>query len=192
MTQAGSIRRTYPWKTTINGKDITFRLMEPTDREEIIRFAKALPEEDLMFLRSDITQASTVDAWMNYLKNGRTISIAAEIDGHIAGYSSIHMNEAGWTRHVGELRVLVGRDYRGLGLGKRLTNEGFAMAKDLGLRKITAQMATDQRGARQVFEHLGFRPEALLADHVMTRDGQTRDLLLMTYDVAGFGNDIGR
>jgi RimJ/RimL family protein N-acetyltransferase len=85
--------------------------------------------------------------------------------------------------------VLVNRSYRGLGLGKRLTNEAFAMAKDLGLRKITAQMPTDQRGARQVFEHLGFRPEALLADHVMTRDGKTRDLLIMSYDVAGFSND---
>jgi RimJ/RimL family protein N-acetyltransferase len=192
MAQAGSIRRTYPWKTTINGTEVNFRLMEPSDRDAVIRFAKTLPEEDLMFLRTDITQESTVDAWMAYIKNGRTISIVAEVDGHIAGYSSIHMNEAGWTRHVGELRVLVGRDYRGLGLGKRLTNEGFAMAKDLGLRKITAQMATDQRSARGVFEHLGFRPEALLADHVQTRDGQTRDLLLMSYDVAGFSNDAGR
>jgi RimJ/RimL family protein N-acetyltransferase len=102
------------------------------------------------------------------------------------------MNEAGWTRHVGELRVLVGRDFRGLGLGKRLTNEAFSMSKDLGLKKVTAQMATDQRSARQVFEHLGFRPEALLADHVMTRDGQTHDLLIMSHDVAGFSNDVAR
>jgi hypothetical protein len=50
-------------------------------------------------------------------------------------------------------------------------------------------MATDQRSARQVFEHLGFRPEALLADHAMSRDGHTHDLLLMSYDVAGFSND---
>lgn len=192
MTQTGAFRRTFPWKTTINGKDVTFRLMTPDDRDDIIAFAKALPEEDLMFLRTDITQPATVDAWMKYIKSGRTISLVGEIDGHIAGYSSIHLNEAGWTRHVGELRVLVGSDARGLGLGKRLTMEAFAMAKDLGLRKVTAQMSTDQRSARGVFEHLGFRPEALLADHVMTRDGQTRDLLIMSYDVAGFSNDISR
>lgn len=186
---SGTVRRTYPWQTTINGTEVTFRLMTPADEAEITRFAKQLPEEDLMFLRSDITQPAPVKAWMGYLKNGRTISIVAEVGGHIAGYASIHMNEATWTRHVGELRVLVGRDFRGLGLGKRLTNEAFAMAKDLGLRKITAQMSTDQRSARGVFEHLGFRPEALLADHVMTRDGQTRDLLIMSYDVAGFSND---
>jgi RimJ/RimL family protein N-acetyltransferase len=163
--------------------------MEPSDRDAMLAFARSLPNDDLMFLRTDITEPKTVDAWINYIKSGRTISIIAEIDGKIAGYSSIHMNDALWTRHVGELRVLVGRDQRGIGLGKRLTNEAFAIAKDLGLKKITAQMPTEQRGARQVFEHLGFRPEALLADHVMGRDGHTHDLLLMSYDVAGFSNE---
>jgi RimJ/RimL family protein N-acetyltransferase len=189
MAQASAFRRTYPWSTNVGGTNITFRLMTADDRDEVKRFAKTLPEEDLMFLRTDITQDSTIDAWMSYLSSGRTISIIAEVEGEIAGYSSIHMNEATWARHVGELRVLVGRDYRGLGLGKRLTNEAFSMSRDLGLKKVTAQMATDQRGARQVFEHLGFRPEALLADHVMTRDGQTHDLLIMSYDVAGFSNE---
>ena len=166
--------------------DVTFRLMEPSDRDAVLVFARALPSEDLMFLRTDITQEKTVDNWMSYIKSGRTLTLLAEAKGNIAGYASIHTSDALWTRHIGELRVLVSLDHRGIGLGKRLTNEAFAIAKDMGLKKITAQMTTDQRGARQVFEHLGFRPEALLADHAMTKDGRTHDLLLMSYDVAGF------
>ena len=189
MTEASTVRRTYPWSTTIEGTHVTFRLMTPADADAILKFARELPPEDLMFLRTDITQPETVKNWMNYLKSGRTISVMGEVDGKIAGYASIHMNEALWMRHVGELRVLVGKNYRGLGLGSRLTNEAFAIAKDLNLKKITAQMSSDQRGARQVFEHLGFRPEALLTDHVMTRDGRTHDLLIMSYDVAGFSNE---
>lgn len=190
MAQAPSFTRSYPWETNLGGTRLTFRLMTPEDAEAIGTFAKSLPPDDLMFLRTDITQPDTIKTWMTYLRTGRTISILAETpEKLIAGYSSIHVNEAQWMRHVGELRVLVGSEHRGIGLGKRLTNEAFSMAKDLGLKKITAQMSTDQRGARQVFEHLGFRPEALLADHVMTRDGQTRDLLIMSYDVAGFSNE---
>jgi RimJ/RimL family protein N-acetyltransferase len=189
MTDVAAVRRTYPWTTSVDGVRLTFRLMEPSDRDAVLQFARSLPNDDLIFLRTDITEAKTVDAWMRYIKDGRTISVIAEGDGKIAGYASIHLNEALWTRHVGELRVLVGREYRGIGLGKRLTNEAFAIAKDLGLKKITAQMPTEQRGARGVFERLGFRPEALLADHVMSRDGQTHDLLLMSYDVAGFSNE---
>jgi RimJ/RimL family protein N-acetyltransferase len=190
MAQASTISRTYPWKTALDGVQLTFRLMTADDGPGIEAFAKALPEDDLMFLRTDITQPDTVRNWMNYIKTGRTMSVIAEsAEGKIAGYASIHLNEANWTRHVGELRVLVGSDFRGIGLGKRLTNEAFSIAKDLGLKKITAQMSTDQRSARGVFEHLGFRPEALLADHVMSRDGRTHDLLIMSYDVAGFNNE---
>lgn len=189
MTDAPTVRRTYPWTISVDGVRLIFRLMEPSDRDAILAFARALPNDDLIFLRSDITESPAVDAWMNYIKTGRTISVVAEADGKIAGYASIHLNDALWTRHVGELRVLVGREQRGIGLGKRLTNEAFAIAKDLGLKKITAQMPTEQRGARQVFERLGFRPEALLADHVMSRDGHTHDLLIMSYDVAGFSNE---
>ncbi|MCH8815298.1 MAG: GNAT family N-acetyltransferase [Chloroflexi bacterium] len=186
MTQATPSQRTYPWTTTMGDRELTFRLMEPSDRDAILKFARALPTEDLMFLRSDITQEKTVDSWIGYIKSGRTLTLMSEAEGKIAGYASIHTNDALWTRHIGELRVLVSVDYRGIGLGKRLTNEAFAIAKDMGLKKITAQMTTSQRGARQVFEHLGFRPEALLADHAMTKDGRTHDLLLMSYDVAGF------
>ncbi len=189
MTDVAAVRRTYPWTTSVDGVRLTFRLMEPSDREAMLEFARSLPNDDLIFLRTDITEPRTVDAWINYIKAGRTISVIAEDGGKIAGYASIHLNDALWTRHVCELRVLVGRDHRGIGLGKRLTNEAFAIAKDLGLKKITAQMPTEQRGARGVFERLGFRPEALLADHVMSRDGQTHDLLIMSYDVAGFSNE---
>ena len=189
MTQATPLNRTYPWSTTIEGIALTFRLMAPSDRDAIITFARNLPPDDLMFLRTDVTQPEVVDEWIHRIGTGRTITVVAEGQDSIAGYSSIHRNAALWTRHVGELRVLVGRDYRGIGLGKRLANEAFAIAKDLGLQKITAQMTTDQRGARQVFEHLGFKPEALLADYAMTRDGRTRDLLIMSYDVGGFSNE---
>src|SRR3990172_5278086 len=190
MAQAPSFTRTYPWSTNLGGTHLTFRLMTPDDAPAVSVFAKALPPDDLTFLRTDITQPETIKAWMAYLRTGRTISILAETaEKVIAGYASIHVTDAQWMRHVGELRVRVGSDFRGIGLGKRLTNEAFSLATDLGLKKITAQMSTDQRSARQVFEHLGFRPEALLTDHVMTRDGRTQDLLLMSYDVAGFSND---
>ncbi len=189
MTQAPSFQRTYPWTTAIDGREITFRLMDASDRDAILEFARALPSHDLMFLRTDVTQLPVVEEWVRNLEAGRTVTVIAECQGRIAGYGSLHRNEALWTSHVGEIRVLVGEEFRGLGLGKRLANEVFAIAKDLGLKKITAQMTTDQRGARQVFEHLGFRPEALLADYAMSRDGRTLDLLIMSYDVAGFSNE---
>jgi hypothetical protein len=46
-------------------------------------------------------------------------------------------------------------------------------------------MARQQVGARKMFQDLGFAAEALLADWVIDREGKTRDMLIMSYDVTG-------
>ncbi|HEU4760029.1 MAG TPA: GNAT family N-acetyltransferase, partial [Dehalococcoidia bacterium] len=116
MTQAPSFERTYPWTTTIDGHEVTFRLMTPADHDAVLEFARALPAHDLMFLRTDVTQPQVVDEWVRNLEAGRTITVIGEAEGKVAGYGSLHRNEALWTRHVGEMRVLVGEGFRGLGL----------------------------------------------------------------------------
>jgi RimJ/RimL family protein N-acetyltransferase len=186
MADTSLVKRTYPWQTTINGVEITFRLMEPSDRDDIVAFGRALPEHDLLYLRVDVTDPKVVDHWIENIGKGRTITVLAESEGKIIGYAALHRDEVTWTRHVGEIRVMLKPDLRGFGLGKLMANEVFAIAKDLGLQKIIVQMTTDQRGARGMVESLGFRPEALLADFAMARDGRTHDLLIMTYDVTGF------
>jgi len=88
-----------------------------------------------------------------------------------------------WSRHVGELRVLVGPALRGAGLGRQLIQESFLLALELELDKLCAQMTIDQRGAIAVFEELGFRAEALLRNHVKDRDGTSHDLAVLSHDV---------
>ena len=180
------INRSYPREVAISGGTVTFRLMGPADGNDVLAFARRLPPDDLLFLRLDITSPEGADEWVRNVEAGRTITVLAEAGGAIVGYASVHHNETMWNRHLGEIRVNVGSEYRRRGLGRRLTDEVFAIARDMGLRKITAQMTPDQRGARATFERLGFRPEALLADFVVDREGKTRDLLIMSLDVAGF------
>ena len=84
---------------------------------------------------------------------------------------------------MGELRVLASPDWRGRGLGRVLIQECFAQALELELTRLVAQMTTDQRAAIAVFEDLGFRAEALLAGHVIDREGRPHDLVLLAHDV---------
>ena len=188
MADTSVVKRTYPWQTTIDGVEISFRLMEPSDRDDILAFARSLPDHDLLFLRIDITDPKVIDEWLGNIEKGHTITVLAESEGTIAGYASLHRDDVSWRRHVGEIRVMLKPDLRGLGLGKTMANEVFAIAKDLGLQKVMVQMTTDQRGARGMVESLGFRAEALLADFVIARDGRTHDLLIMSYDVTGFSD----
>jgi RimJ/RimL family protein N-acetyltransferase len=188
MARTGVVKRTYPRQTTVAGVEITLRLAEPSDRDDILAFGRSLPGHDLLFLRVDITDPKVVDEWMENMKKGRTITILAESEGKLIGWVNLHRDEVAWQRHVGEIRVLLKPELRGIGLGKIMANEGFSIAKDLGLQKMMVRMTTDQRGARGMVEALGFRPEALLADFVMDREGRTHDLLIMSYDVTGFSD----
>jgi len=178
---------------TINlpdGQAVQFRLMTAADREAILKFARALPQEDLLFLRVDITDPVVVDDWIQNVADGLSTTLLACDEHGIVGYATVHRTRAPWTRRVGELRVNVGGGYRARGLGRTLTSQIFDLARGLGLRKLMANMTTDQPGSQAAFRRLGFIPEALLADYVEDRNGRSRDLVMMSYDIGGHTDHI--
>jgi len=120
---------------------------------------------------------------MRALDAGEVASLVAREGGRLVGCTAIVTDALSWSRHVGELRILVSSDGRGKGLGRVLIQECFAQALELGLKKLVARMTTDQRAAIAVFEELGFHAEALLAGHVADRDGALHDLVLLSHDV---------
>lgn len=183
--------RPYPIQIKLrDGRTASIRLMEAKDVDKIIEFAKDLPADDLLFLRTDITDRAVVKQWADAIRAGHTITLLAEVDGDMAAYASVHLEQARWTRRVGEIRIITSSRFRSAGLGRRLVSEIFDLARSLGLKKITAQMTTEQTRARAAFEHLGFQVEAILSDWVEDRHGRSRDLLVMTYDVSGFSDHI--
>jgi L-amino acid N-acyltransferase YncA len=191
MAQKGRNGHPYPIKFKLrDGREANIRVMEPSDKDAIVKFATQLPTDDLLFLRIDITDKDVVKQWIDNIKAGHTITLLAEVDGAIAAYASVHLDQARWTRRVGEIRINASPKFRGVGLGRRLTAEIVELARGLGLKKLTAQMTPDQTAARSAFEHLGFQVEAVLTDWVEDRMGRTRDLLIMTHDVAGFSDHV--
>lgn len=181
-----STPRTYPATIHVGGSDITLRLMERADKEAVLEFATGLPAHDLMFLRRDITVATEVDDWLDEIGRGEATTILADHDNRVVGYATVSRSKLPWSSHVAELRVLTAPSERGKGLGRRLTEEAFGLALSEGLEKMMAQMTLDQKGAISTFESLGFRPEALLRDHVKDREGGKHDLLVLSHEVKRF------
>jgi len=166
-----------------NGRRVNLRPMTGDDKPAILAFVQSLPPDDLMFLRTDITDSAVIDNWVSNLAKGETVTLIAEIEGMLAGYASLHHDPARWTRRVGEIRVLLSPPYRGAGLGRCLAEEMFHIGHERGIRKMAAMMTPDQPSARAAFERLGFQVEALLQDWVVDRNGRTRDLLIMSHDL---------
>lgn len=173
--------RAYPFERQIDGSDIEFRLMKTTDSDAILEFAESLTESDVAYLRTDITKPEVVEEWADNLRKKRTVTVLAFSGGKVIGYGSLHHNEMLWTRHLGEIRLLLHAQWRdNRELRDCLATEVFQLAKEIGLKRIFVQVPTDRPHLSGVYERLGFKPEALLTDWIMTSDGRTHDLMVLS------------
>ena len=177
---------TLPAQLSLGDTAVTLRSIERADRDAILEFARSLPPHDLLFLRRDITKPDQVDAWLEDAAEGLATTLLAIVDSRIVGYATVVSDGLTWTRHLRELRVTVSSSMRGKHLGRLLTEQAFAIAKQQGVKKMIAQMTTDQRAAIRVFRGMGFEPEARLRNHVIDREGLLHDLQIMSLDVDAF------
>ena len=175
--------RTYPRRIDCGGTPIDLTRMTSADREALVTFVAGLPAQDLLFVPRDISHPKVIDAWMQAVDKGAVVSLITRSGDTMVGCTTIFTDTMSWSRHVGELRVLVSPSGRGKGLGRALIQECFVQALELGLKKLIAQMTTDQVGAIAVFEDLGFKAEALLHHHVADRNGAMHDLVVLSHDV---------
>lgn len=163
---------------------VEIRPLAPGDEKALLAFARSLPPHDLLFLPRDISEPKVLKAWIRESDGGGMISLVAARGAEIVGCGAIASDPLSWSPHVGELRVLIGAQARGHGVGRALTQRLFARALEAGLQKIVAQMTVDQTAAIAVFEGLGFRAEALLRGHVRDRNGKRHDIVILGHEVA--------
>src|SRR5713226_2585465 len=166
MTQdsfSAYLRSAYPQTVTLrDGTTVAIRPLLADDREEICNFFERVPEDDRAFLKEDVIDRREVEAWLDMLDPNTETVIVAEAADRIAGTAILRRAAHGWSRHVGEIRIVADPDTRRQGLG---------------------QMLAEQKGAIRVFELLGFRKEASLRNHVRDRYGNKHDLVVMANDL---------
>ena len=182
----------YPKKVTLkNGKQVTLRPLVKKDKQKLIDFFSRIPLEDRMFLKEDVTDENVIESWIKNLDYNRVIPIIAETDdGRITGDATLHMRVFGWTRHVGEIRIVTDREFRRQHLGFLLAREIFHLAMSLKLEKVVAEMMENQYAAIKVFNALGFSKEAVLENHVMDLNGNKHNLIIMSQNVASLWEKI--
>src|SRR6266849_3981024 len=153
--------RSYPLHIATEAGDIEFRMMGPADEAPVLDFARKLPGHDLLFLPRNISEPKVLAAWIKEIERGSIISLLAVKSGTVVGCGTIVRDPLSWSPHVGEIRMVVSTDVRGLGVGRALSQETFALA--LGL---------------------GFKAEALLHDHVRDLTGKKHDIVVLAHNVA--------
>ncbi|HMO46421.1 MAG TPA: GNAT family N-acetyltransferase [Rubrivivax sp.] len=184
--------RGYPRQLVLGARSVCIAPLGAADAPALAAFVQTLSARDLSFVRRDISHPKVQAAWLQAVAEGRVLSLAAHEGEPLAGCTAIVIDPLSWSRHVGELRVLVAPDWRGCGLGRALIQECFALALGLGLEKLMVQMTLDQSAAIAVFEELGFRAEAVLRKQLRDRDGVVHDLALFSHDIAAVQSRLMR
>ena len=181
MESQSEPKHDFPMQFSLKGRKVVLRPLAAEDRERLITFAGALPEDDVLFLERDITQPAEVDAWIKDTLEGRLATFVACEDGVVVGYATFNLGYVRWTRHVAELRVVVTQSARGIGIGRLLLELAFERVTDLAVTKVIARMTREQSGALKLFQGLGFAEEAVLHDHAMDVHGRTHDVLVLSF-----------
>jgi N-acetylglutamate synthase-like GNAT family acetyltransferase len=176
--------RSYPRRVATEAGEIEFRFMSQGDEAAVLAFAQELPAHDLLFLPRDISEPKVLAAWIKEIERGAITSLLAVKAGRVVGCGTLVRDPLSWSPHVGEIRNVVSSDVRGLGVGRVLSQETFALALGAGLEKVMVQMTVDQTGAIAIFESLGFKAEALLRDQVKDKAGKKHDIVVLGHNPA--------
>ena len=155
--------------------------MTADDAPALLEFYRSLPPEDLLYLREDVTKPESMSRWVETIESEQGWHLLAGYEGRIIADGELDHQFYGWSRHVGEARLVVDPAFRGSGLSMLIAQEVLAQAADEGLHKVMVQMMLDQHAAIHLFKKLGFRYEAILTEHVQDQHGQLRDLVIMAY-----------
>ena len=150
----------------------TVRPASAVDARAMAELFAAVAEE-----RNGIATEPPVDVGARTAQFAATIdsSIVAVADGQIVG-----MNHVEATRHgFGEFGMLVGRDWRGRGVGSALLQATIDWARAQGLHKLCLEVFAHNTAAIALYRKYGFTEEGQRVKHYRRANGELWDSLVM-------------
>ena len=167
---------------TVKLKDNSVVLIRAMSREDVegsFAFFRALPEENRLSLRRDLSIREAVEERIQEMEQGavkRLVGVAGE---KIVADGALEFSHFGWERHLAELRLFVATAYQRKGLGMLMAGALYDLAGSAGIEEIVVKMMASQTGALRIFHKLGFHQEVVLRDYVKDTEGNRKDLVLM-------------
>lgn len=185
MLRTEALLADYPKSRVLDdGTKVTVRPMVKQDRDKLALFFKHVPEEELYFLKEDVTDTRTIDHWVETLNYSRVLPLLVEVNGRIIADASLHRRREGWRRHLGGVRVVVDPRFRQKGLASHLIEELTDLARKEGLDRLYAEIPADDQAAIQVFQARGFTRVAMFERNILDRAGKYHDLAVYHLELA--------
>jgi len=170
-------------ETLKDGTKATIRNLTIEDLDRLMSFYQSLPEEDVKYLRVDVTNRNIVKQRIEFAEAGNIFRIIALKGDSVIADGALELTTEEWRRHQGELRVIVAEEFRRKGVGMIIMRELYFLAIEKKVEKVVAKMMKPQVAARTICKTLGFHEELVIPDYVKDQTGKSQDLVIMTCDI---------
>lgn len=164
---------------------MTVRHAEPGDAASLVELARAVGAEEEGWLITGGEWRSAAEE-RRYLRSIRrhphAAVLVAEDDGAIVGRLSIARDLHPASEHVGDVGLMVARDYRRRGVGKALMEGAEEWARSVGIRKLELHVFPHNEPAIALYEGLGYEREGFRWRHYR-RGSEFVDAILMAKEL---------
>ena len=179
-----AVLEVYPKDVVLkSGQTCPVRPLESGDEPALLDFFRAVPTQEVMFMKHRVTDTAVIHDWCQSIDLGRNLPLLGVAQDKILGVGTLHQQLGGWKRHIGRVSVLVHPGFRGRGLAKALVSEIILIAREVGLEKVEAEFICEQKDAIKVFGLLGFTNLVCLPDYVRDMQAVAHDYVLMGLDL---------
>lgn len=165
-----------------DGREVTVRPLEFSDRAAMLAFGRALPPDDRLYIPDDFESPDVINRLVSAHSADHWRQIVAVAGDMIVGYGAIQQ-QPGWSSHVAQLQLVVSSGWRRSGLGSFLAPLLLDGAREMGASKAIVEMIEEQVSGRAIFERIGFRVEARLANHARDRCGCSHSLVILASQI---------
>lgn len=162
---------------------ISARPLEKGDEESLLRFFKGIPAEERQLFKDDVTKPRVIKGWMDHLDYGNILPLLALDGDRIVADATLHRDRRGWSRHVAKIRLTLDPEFRGRGIARALVQEFMEIAAPLRVALLQVETLDTQKGARALFDSLGFLPVATLPQHAIDFAGRVHDIVISAFTV---------
>lgn len=144
-----------------NGKKVKIRYLKFEDWPDCLKLINSLVREDAMIFQNKPANKKMEMDWIakqiKSVESNNAVALVAEVDGKVVGFCDVHRKKFRQS-HVGSLGISILKPYRGVGIGKALTQAALELAKkELGLKIVILEVFENNRIAKKLYKKLGFK-----------------------------------
>ncbi len=173
-----------------DGTRVIIRDLHSDDLDDLMKFYRSLPIEDRFYLKVDVTKRKVVKRRVGLTETGNVFRIIALHGNSIIADGALELSQEEWSKHQGELRVIVAKKFQRKGLGTIMLRELYFLALKKNIEKIVARIMKPQVAAQNICKKLGFHQETIIPGYVKDQAGEPQDLVIMTSNIKNLWEEL--